>query len=504
MITRVESSIGSSSAFVKVNRGNGSHSAAQSVVTRATRARILSIVDYLIPLTMLFLVWLITFGEEAVTDFQSLLAMRLTLKNLVFVGIFLVIWTVVCSLFGLYQINKHTRVSEMARVIAASFVGSLLLIPLALTSRTGNFGFQAIFVFWLVSAASMILSRGAVRSLFSYVTGTTSHPRNILLIGSGPRALRMQQELSHSRAVEHNFIGFVDDVDESCTIVPEVAHRHIGTLSDLENILFTHVVDEVMIALPIKSHYANIERVIRICERSGIPVKYPLDIFQSGIAKLQYEPSYLPTIALKFVPDTRKLVAKRLIDFVGAAAALTVFAPVMLIIAVLIKLTDGGAVIFAQERYGFNKRRFKMYKFRTMVKNAEALQDSLENLNEANGATFKIKNDPRITRIGRFLRKTSLDELPQLWNILRGDMSIVGPRPLPVRDVSKFDETWFMRRFAVRPGLTCLWQISGRSDMDFNQLINLDLKYIDNWSLWLDLRIILKTVPVVYKGSGAC
>jgi lipopolysaccharide/colanic/teichoic acid biosynthesis glycosyltransferase len=160
-------------------------------------------------------------------------------------------------------------------------------------------------------------------------------------------------------------------------------------------------------------------------------------------------------------------------------------------------------VLFAQERYGYMKRRFRMQKFRTMVVEAERLQAALEQWNEAAGPVFKIRNDPRITPVGRWLRRTSLDELPQLWHVLTGEMSLVGPRPLPVRDVGHFAEPWLMRRFSMRPGLTCLWQISGRSDLGFDRWIALDLEYIDRWSLGLDFRILLLTLPAVLSGRGA-
>jgi lipopolysaccharide/colanic/teichoic acid biosynthesis glycosyltransferase len=175
----------------------------------------------------------------------------------------------------------------------------------------------------------------------------------------------------------------------------------------------------------------------------------------------------------------------------------------MLLIAVAIKLTSAGPAIYSQQRYGRNKRRFKMYKFRTMVTNAEELQQALEQRNEAAGPVFKIKEDPRVTRVGTFLRKSSLDELPQLFNVLRGEMSLVGPRPLPLRDVSRFNESWLLRRFCVTPGMTCLWQINGRSNTSFDRWVEQDLKYIDEWSLMLDLEILAKTIPVVLRGRGA-
>ncbi len=177
--------------------------------------------------------------------------------------------------------------------------------------------------------------------------------------------------------------------------------------------------------------------------------------------------------------------------------------PVFVAAALLIKLTSPGPVFFVQERVGYNKRRFKLYKFRTMVPGAEKKQKELEQLNEMSGPVFKIGKDPRITPIGKFLRKTSVDELPQIFNVLKGDMSIVGPRPLPVRDYEGFDQDWHRRRFSVYPGITCLWQINGRNQISFEEWMKLDMEYIDNWSLGLDLIILAKTIPAVLKGSGA-
>jgi lipopolysaccharide/colanic/teichoic acid biosynthesis glycosyltransferase len=194
---------------------------------------------------------------------------------------------------------------------------------------------------------------------------------------------------------------------------------------------------------------------------------------------------------------------KNSFDFLGATSLLILLAPLMLIIAALIKLTSPGPVLFIQERVGLNKRRFKMFKFRTMSVDADELQKKLEELNEANGPVFKIKHDPRVTSFGKWLRKTSLDELPQLFNILLGDLSLVGPRPLPERDFQKFNQLWFNRRFSVKPGITCIWQISGRSETSFDKWILQDLEYIDKWSLGLDLKILFMTIPAVVRGTGA-
>jgi exopolysaccharide biosynthesis polyprenyl glycosylphosphotransferase len=199
------------------------------------------------------------------------------------------------------------------------------------------------------------------------------------------------------------------------------------------------------------------------------------------------------------------MILKRLFDICASALVLLLVSPLLLFTAILIKISSKGPILFAQERVGLNKRTFKMYKFRTMVVNAEQLQQELEHMNEAKGGHFKIRKDPRITPIGRILRKLSIDELPQLLNVLKGDMSLVGPRPLPLRDYSGMKQEWPRRRFGVRPGVTCLWQVEGRADpsISFEQWMELDMKYVDSWSLWLDFVILLRTVPAVFKGSGA-
>jgi exopolysaccharide biosynthesis polyprenyl glycosylphosphotransferase len=263
-------------------------------------------------------------------------------------------------------------------------------------------------------------------------------------------------------------------------------------------------VDEVLIALPAKSCYEQIQTAIAVCERGGVEATYCSDIFEAVLAKPRFELyGKSPVVSFKVVQDDYRLAVKRCIDIVGAIVGILTFGPLMLLTALAIKLTSPGPVLFSQERYGLNKRRFRMYKFRTMVVDAESLQAALESQNESVGPAFKIRNDPRITPIGRFLRKTSLDEFPQFFNVLRGEMSLVGPRPLPKRDVSRFDRASLMRRFSVKPGLTCLWQVNGRSNTDFDQWIALDLKYIDEWSLLLDIAILARTFPAVVRGNGA-
>jgi exopolysaccharide biosynthesis polyprenyl glycosylphosphotransferase len=212
----------------------------------------------------------------------------------------------------------------------------------------------------------------------------------------------------------------------------------------------------------------------------------------------------IPVMTIQSGPvDGWQLVAKRAIDIISSSVLLLVLMPFFTLIALLIRLDSAGPLFYRQERVGLNKRRFIVLKFRTMVMEADKQQETLENLNEAEGPVFKIKRDPRVTRMGAFLRRFSIDELPQLVNVLKGEMSMVGPRPLPIRDVERIDAQWHKRRFSIKPGITCLWQVNGRSNIGFNEWVRLDLDYIDKWSLGLDFLILLKTIPAVFKGSGA-
>jgi exopolysaccharide biosynthesis polyprenyl glycosylphosphotransferase len=277
------------------------------------------------------------------------------------------------------------------------------------------------------------------------------------------------------------------------------------TLSQINNIIASHAVDEVLIALPIDKYGSLVETIVHHCEEQGIIVRV-----RTGMSGLHVARSFVdelhgvPVLTIQSGPaDSWRLVMKRLIDIAGSAALLLALAPLFAIVALLIRLDSPGPVFFAQQRVGLNKRRFRILKFRTMVDGSDQQQHMLEHLNEVEGPVFKIKNDPRMTRIGKFLRRFSIDELPQLINVLKGDMSLVGPRPLPVRDVERIEVRWHKRRFSIKPGITCLWQVNGRSEIGFEDWVRMDLEYIDRWSLVLDIIILMKTIPAVFKGPGA-
>ena len=276
-------------------------------------------------------------------------------------------------------------------------------------------------------------------------------------------------------------------------------------MEQLNSVIANHPIDEVLVALPMDKYGSLVETIVHECEEQGIIVRV-----RTGMSRLQIARSSMDELegvpVMTFQsgpPDSWQLIMKRGIDILGSVALLVALAPLFALVMLLIRLESQGSIFFAQERIGLNKRRFRMLKFRTMVDGADRLQHMLEGLNEADGPVFKIKKDPRITRVGKILRRFSIDEFPQLINVLLGDMSLVGPRPLPVRDVERIDIRWQKRRFSIKPGLTCLWQVSGRSEIGFNEWVRLDLDYIDRWSLGLDLLILLKTIPAVFKGPGA-
>jgi len=327
----------------------------------------------------------------------------------------------------------------------------------------------------------------------------------MLIVGTNQRAIQFAQEIESKKELGYRIIGFVDKDWDGIGEIKKNGYHLVADFQDLPSFLRGHVVDEIVIALPVSSHYQQASWVVSLCEEQGIIVRHLSDIFNSELARSKTE-QFADDLVISHYTGAMEgwpAVVKRGLDILVALVSLLLVSPLFLVTAIMIKATSPGPAFFIQKRVGLNKRRFRLYKFRTMVKGAEQKQSELENLNEVRGPVFKIKDDPRITWIGKLLRKASIDELPQLINVLKGDMSLVGPRPLPVRDYNGFDQDWHRRRFSVRPGITCLWQVDGRSDIQFEKWMELDMKYIDTWSLWLDLKILAKTIPAVLQASGA-
>ncbi len=430
---------------------------------------------------------------------DEFLELRLTVRNLLLLAAFIVIWRLLCERVGLYDARQLRRFSrEALRVAVVCALGMLAAMVFPLISRSGAFSPTAVLYFGAVAGAGLLSLRVVLRA----VTGTGApEVREILIVGVGPRAQRAYLELQADPHNSHLSIGFVDHQDAAGS---HDTRRHwVGSLSELESILMRRPVDEVLIALPIRSLYSEVQSVIETCWRLGVRCKYLADVFDAGRARTRIElGDRVTTVAMAVAPEDGRVIAKRAVDLAGALVALALLSPVLALAAAAVKLSTPGPIFFSQERHGLHKRRFRMHKLRTMYADAEARQVELESQNEASGPVFKIRGDPRITPVGRILRRTSIDELPQLWNVLRGDMSLVGPRPLPVRDVQRFTEAALMRRFSVRPGITGLWQVSARDSMAFDDWVRLDMQYIDGWSLVLDCRILAQTIPAVVRGSG--
>jgi exopolysaccharide biosynthesis polyprenyl glycosylphosphotransferase len=458
--------------------------------------------DVVCGLLLLLAAFALVNAQHMPSGIDDFFSARLTVKNVLLLSAFLAFWYFAFAFQGLHRpASRHDLLAQSKSILRAATVGSIPLFAFPLTSRTGLFTVGTVIVFWLMAVAVETIGR----TLISLVARSWMRQGTVkvVIVGSGPRARRLLRRIKAKGLTHYDVLGFFDH-DAGHAIPEEIQAAMLGRADRLQDFLKEHAVDRVFITLPVRSCYSVIENVLTTCERMGVEVHYLADLFPVTRARVSHDASVgLSAIRLTHVIEDSRLAVKRVLDVAGAASGLLVLSPLLVLCAVLIRLSGPGPVLFTQTRYGYNRRRFRMYKFRTMVADAEKLQASLESRNEAAGPIFKIRHDPRITPLGRFLRKTSIDELPQLFNVLTGEMSLVGPRPMSVRDVSLFTEAALMRRFSMKPGLTCLWQISGRSNTTFDRWIELDLAYIDNWSLTLDARILLKTVPVVMSGSGA-
>jgi exopolysaccharide biosynthesis polyprenyl glycosylphosphotransferase len=412
-------------------------------------------------------------------------------------------WLLLIVAFGGYPSPRRATTGDLVRAVGrAVLVGLLGLLSLLLAGLL-PWRIVTVLAFAALTLVGLIGVRLASLYWFRRALGRGQVSRNVLIVGSGGRAERVAGALLQRAAVPVQIVGCLDPDPLRVGLTVLGAHV-LGTVDEITAVLKSHVVDEVIVAVP-RSMLPATEKVVRACEEEGVKVSFLADLFDVKAARITLE-GFTRAPLLVFEPVAQeewKLAVKRALDLTLVLLALPALLPLLGLVALAIKLDSPGPVFFAQERVGLNKRRFRMLKFRTMIDGGDRLQAQLEHLNEAAGPIFKITNDPRITRVGRLLRRTSLDELPQLFHVVTGEMSLVGPRPMSVRDVSLFDRGIQRRRFSVKPGLTCLWQVSGRSDLPFSRWLELDLWYIDHWSLALDLKILLRTLPAVVRGTGA-
>lgn len=347
------------------------------------------------------------------------------------------------------------------------------------------------FIFILFSCSLVWLKEEILMAALRSSIAKAQYKRKVIVAGTATETNRLRQVLKAHSGDELEMVAEFNLAESSMPQLIELLHEHSAS--------------SVLVSAKHTS-FERVENVIKVCETEGVEAWLVADFFATQIARASFDELFgHPLMVFRSTPETSwQMLAKQLLDFVGALVALALCALPMLVIAILIKLTSPGPVMFRQHRSGLNGAPFSIFKFRTMQTNAEQYKHELAAMNEMSGPVFKVTNDPRVTPIGRWLRKFSLDELPQLFNVLRGEMSLVGPRPLPVDEVRRFNDLAHRRRLSVKPGLTCLWQISGRNKIsDFKDWVRLDLQYIDNWSIWLDLSILLRTIPVVLLGTGA-
>jgi exopolysaccharide biosynthesis polyprenyl glycosylphosphotransferase len=446
---------------------------------------------------------------EAIS-FAQFLTLRTNLVNFVLYLCFALFWYINFWVFGLYHSRRFaTWKGDLTDIINATSVGVLGIMGIGFFLHLSLVTPAFLFLLWLYTTTLTFISRLILRLALERVRSWGVHITNILVIGTNPRAVRFAQTLENKLEMGYHVLGFVDINWVGAKHFRESGYRLLADFAGLPAFLRRHVVDEVVIDLPLNSFYREVTEIVERCLEQGVMVRFISDSFYL-LRNLKLAHSRLEKFGDNIVFSVQKgamsgwpILAKRVFDAVVSLLLIIILAPAFICVAFLIKLTSPGPIFFAQERIGLNKRRFRLIKFRTMIPGAEQQQAELEHFNEASGPAFKIRNDPRITPLGRFLRRTSLDEIPQLFNVLQGDMSLVGPRPLPVRDYNGFNRDWHRRRFSVRPGISCLWQISGRSNLTFAKWMRLDMEYIDNWSFGLDLKILLLTLPAIIREKGA-
>ena len=377
-------------------------------------------------------------------------------------------------------------------LLKACFMVAIGLVLLVFLFRKSEYAPRGVMVlFGCISFALVWVKEEIVAIGLRSRMAKAQYRRRIILAGLPAETARLRREiLAHA--------------GEGVEVAAEF-NLADSTTKELIELLHEHSVSGVFVT----ARHAQLERVesvIQLCEVEGVEAWLIADFFATHIARASFDEMFgHPLLVFRTTPEASwQMITKLLLDFFGSLALIVATSPIMLAVAALVKFTTPGPVFFRQQRSGLNGAPFEILKFRTMASNAEQLKHELAAMNEMTGPVFKVTNDPRVTPLGKWLRKWSLDELPQLFNVLRGEMSLVGPRPLPVDEVRRFSDLAHRRRLSVKPGLTCLWQIKGRNKIsDFKEWVRLDLEYIDNWSIWLDLKILLLTLPAVLRGTGA-
>jgi exopolysaccharide biosynthesis polyprenyl glycosylphosphotransferase len=421
-------------------------------------------------------------------------------------GLLLILW-----LKGVYRIRPTNHwVGRFSAILGATTIGLVTLSiyeyfftrsPDLLFSSDDQAPRGLLIYTWIGATILLFLGRQFISIGLAFAYRHGLRRARLLVIGAGRLGKMMMQHIAATPRLGYQVVGFIDA--DNTPITHFGRFQALGSIGDLESIIRMYHIDEVLIALPSNQHQ-QIVRSVRLCERAGADFKLIPDLHELSLSSIDMDTiEGIPLIGIKRTGiGPWQFVLKRAIDITIAGFVLLVGSPLWLLIALAIKLDSSGPVLFKQERLGYRGWPFMVYKFRSMHNRAEKELIVLQPRNDVSGPIFKLKDDPRRTRVGKFLRKTSLDEIPQLLNVLKGDMSLVGPRPPLPSEVAQYEE-WEKGRLEVRPGMTGLWQVRGRSELDFDEMVLLDLYYIENWSLRLDLQILLKTIPAVLFSRGA-
>src|SRR5712692_3016971 len=403
---------------------------------------------------------------------------------------------------GLYNIRlTGTWFRQVWTIASSTTMGMAFLITYYFVFQPPSNSRLLVPFVWLMAIVVLCMGRLIVSGIMGALYRVGFAETRLLVVGSGRPGKMIMQHIAANPSLGYSIVGFLHDMDEPPSDFGRF--KMLGTLDDLGMVIRSMQIDEVIIALPAHLHQQSI-RTVRLCERLGTSFKLVPDLYELSLSRIDMEAvEGIPLISIKQVSlNTVQRIVTRLVDIVVAILILIIGSPIWLCIALAIRISSPGEILYKQIRIGLKGRPFKVYKFRSMYKNAETRLAALLPHNEVQGPLFKIKDDPRITPVGRFLRHTSFDEIPQLINVLKGEMSLVGPRPPLPHEVAQYEE-WQKERLAIKPGMTGLWQVRGRSDISFDEGVLMDLYYIENWSLRLYFQVLFRTIPVVLLGRGA-
>jgi len=411
-----------------------------------------------------------------------------------------VAWPLTLWAHGLYRPRVRLTIrGEALDVLRATMTFTAAVLIALYFFKLDDFSRTVVAVFVPTLALSTIAVRIALRAALSALRDRGRNARNVLVLGTAAGAQWFADRLEMHSELGLRVIGHLTGKGEARF---PVSRPILGTLDQIEDVLHSRIVDEVAICLPL-TEASRIDSIVRLCEEEGKIVRIPMQVFEHALAAGRVEElDGVPIYSIVSGPDRLAgFIAKRAVDILGAIVAGVILSPIMIGLAIAIRVDSAGPILFFQRRVGLHGRTFDVVKFRTMIDGAEAQVEDLLQHNEIKGHAFKVTNDPRVTRVGRFLRRTSLDELPQLWNVLNGEMSLVGPRPPLPTEVAGYD-VWHRRRLSMKPGMTGLWQVRARREPDFDRWVETDLEYIDGWSFWLDVKIMARTIPAMLLGDG--